>query len=208
MNQSDFIFSTTHTLQGYDITSYIGVETAEVVLGTGPISEMFSKAADMMGVRSKGFETKLDNGRRDAFDVLKKKAQHLGANALIGLDIDIMAYEKNRTGMIVTATLVYVEKVSTPVEPVIPAVYYPEKQNPISNASENERPEFVAPNIPVAESSRFNTAELLQKVRTNQTGDGEKPKKQLDLSKKDISDFIGDKHHFSSESGSAKYLVL
>jgi len=104
----NLIESTTNTIDGHRIVSYLGVYTSEVVVGTGPVSEFFGRVADLFGVRSSSFESKLDKGRTQAFNVLQTKGEKIGANAMIGLDIDIMAYEKNRTGMIVTATMVKV----------------------------------------------------------------------------------------------------
>ncbi len=111
MSNEKLLISSTDLIQGYEVVNYIGVETSEVVVGTGPISEMFSKMADVMGVRSSSFETKLDKGRRAAFDILEKKALKQGANGLIGLDIDLLSYDKNRSGIVVTATLVQVVRV-------------------------------------------------------------------------------------------------
>lgn len=105
----EILETSTDCFEGFRITKYLGVTTTEVVIGTGPISEFFGKISDFFGIRSNAFENKLDSGRSDAFKVLREKAVDVGANAIVGIDVDIIAYEKNRTGMMVTGTFVQIE---------------------------------------------------------------------------------------------------
>jgi len=139
MNDKEIIFSTTHFLQGYKVLKYISVETAEVVSGTGPISEFFGRVSDLFGIRSLAFESKLEKARKASFSILKDKADKVGANAILALDIDLTSYEKNRTGMMVTGTLVLVEKEEPEVIPVnVPS--------PVEEIPEREQVEMVEPN--------------------------------------------------------------
>ncbi len=109
MESEEFIFSTTHQLQGYRVSKYISVETAEVVMGSGALTEMMGAIADTFGVRSRQHESKLDKARTEAFDHIKEKAMLKGANAAIGLGIEITTFDKtNQMGVIVTATAVSV----------------------------------------------------------------------------------------------------
>ena len=110
IEKNKFIVSTTSSLDGYRINEYLGVETAEIVLTAGAKTEMFGAIAKIIGVRSTHMETKLDKARNEAFQVLREKAERLGANALIGLSLVLTAFEKNSMGIIVTATLVSVTR--------------------------------------------------------------------------------------------------
>lgn len=98
------------SVDGYIIEEYLGVTTTEIVIGTGPFSELFSKISDFFGRRSNSFESKLEKGRKDAMETIAKKAASVNANGIIGMDVDIAAYEKNRTAMMVTGTLVKLKK--------------------------------------------------------------------------------------------------
>lgn len=105
-NPPKIMTTTTMNLEGYKIVEYITIETAEYVTGTGVVSTFVSDFLDFFGVRSRTFESKLDVGRKKAFNILFCKAHHLKATAIIGVDIDLVQFEKNRTGIMITGTMV------------------------------------------------------------------------------------------------------
>jgi uncharacterized protein YbjQ (UPF0145 family) len=67
--------------------------------------------SDFLGIRSKGFEGKLQEAKRVAFDLLKMRAAEKDANAVVGVDLDYTEFSGNRIGLIVNGTLVRAEPI-------------------------------------------------------------------------------------------------
>jgi uncharacterized protein YbjQ (UPF0145 family) len=72
----------------------------------GLFVELTGEIADFFGQRSKGFEGKLQNAKRVAFQALKTLAVQQDANAVVGIDMDYTEFSGNRIGLIVNGTLV------------------------------------------------------------------------------------------------------
>jgi uncharacterized protein YbjQ (UPF0145 family) len=100
------IVTTTPTLEGHRIVTYLGIESVEIVIGTGLFVELTGEIADFFGQRSKGFEGKLQNAKRVAFQAMKTLAVQQDANAVVGIDMDYTEFSGNRIGLIVNGTLV------------------------------------------------------------------------------------------------------
>ena len=92
---SGMIVSTTNTLEGHDILDYKGVVTGEAILGTNIFRDFFASIRDIVGGRSGSYEKVLRDARETALRELQDEARSLGANAVIGVDID---YETISTG--------------------------------------------------------------------------------------------------------------
>lgn len=82
------IVSTTPTLQGRDIVDYKGVVTGEAILGTNIFRDFFASIRDIIGGRSGAYERVLDDARQTALGEMQQRARELGANAVVGVDID------------------------------------------------------------------------------------------------------------------------
>ena len=65
------VLTTTPSLEGWTVTEYLGIESVEFVIGTGPVSELVSDFQDFFGARSSPFEKKLQQAKQTAFDSLK-----------------------------------------------------------------------------------------------------------------------------------------
>lgn len=104
------ILTTTHSVEGHRIESYLGIESVEFVIGTGFLSELTGGIADLFGRRSRLFEGKLHDAKREAFEALKYVAMRRGANAVVGIDMDYTEFSGNRVALILNGTLVYVER--------------------------------------------------------------------------------------------------
>lgn len=104
------ILTTTNRVEGFSIKSYIGIESVEVVMGTGMFSEFESDLADFTGTRSSSFEKKLRQSKNAAVMRLKHKAYEMGGNAVVGIDIDYTEFTGNRIGVIVNGTIVSIVK--------------------------------------------------------------------------------------------------
>lgn len=108
---ADIKVTTTATLDGHRIKRYIEVESAEVVLGSGPFSEFAGDVSDFFGSRSTAFEKKLAQARKTAMNKLRYVAFELGGNAIVGIDLDFTEFSNNRVGIIANGTVVEVEQV-------------------------------------------------------------------------------------------------
>jgi uncharacterized protein YbjQ (UPF0145 family) len=100
------IVTTTPNLEGHQITAYLGIESVEIVIGTGLFVELTGDISDFLGQRSKGFEGKLQSAKQLAFRVLKTLAARQDANAVVGIDLDYTEFSVNRIGLILNGTLV------------------------------------------------------------------------------------------------------
>ena len=94
------IFSTTPTIEGSPIQQYLGVVTGEAIMGANIVRDFLASITDIVGGRSGAYETKLKEARDVAFNEMSAQASRLGANAIVGIDID---YEVIREGMLMVA---------------------------------------------------------------------------------------------------------
>jgi len=103
------IVTTTPAIEGKRIREYKGIVAGEAIMGANIVRDIFASITDIVGGRSGAYEEKLIEARNISIEEMKRHAQELGANAVIGVDID---YEVVREGMLmVTAcgTAVVVE---------------------------------------------------------------------------------------------------
>ncbi|MEM9214287.1 MAG: YbjQ family protein [Cyanobacteria bacterium P01_F01_bin.150] len=100
------ILSTTDTLQGITVKEYVGVVTAEVVYGSNALRDFFAGIRDIIGGRTGAYERVFEKGQKDAMDELSKRAQRLGADAVIGIEIDTGTINLDESGvlLLITAT--------------------------------------------------------------------------------------------------------
>ena len=82
------ILSTTPTIEGKSIRAYHGVVTGEAILGANIFRDFFAGIRDIVGGRSAAYEKELTKAREIAFEEMEDKARGLGANAVVGIDID------------------------------------------------------------------------------------------------------------------------
>lgn len=94
------IITTTNTLDGKKIVEYYGVVTGEAIMGANVVRDIFASITDIVGGRSGVYEEKLKEAREICFEEMERDARRLGANAIVGVDID---YEVIRDGMLMVA---------------------------------------------------------------------------------------------------------
>ena len=82
------ILSTTPTIEGKSIRSYQGVVTGEAILGANIFRDLFAGIRDIVGGRSAAYEKELKRAREIAFQEMSTAARDVGANAIVGIDID------------------------------------------------------------------------------------------------------------------------
>jgi uncharacterized protein YbjQ (UPF0145 family) len=82
------ILSTTNSIDGHEVAQYHGVVTGEAILGANIFKDFFASIRDIVGGRSAAYERELGKARQIAFDEMSQQAAELGANAILGIDID------------------------------------------------------------------------------------------------------------------------
>lgn len=82
------IMTTTNTVEGRPIRAYHGIVIGEAIMGANIVRDMFARVTDIVGGRSGQYETKLRDARETAMAEMKEEAAALGANAVVGIDID------------------------------------------------------------------------------------------------------------------------
>jgi uncharacterized protein YbjQ (UPF0145 family) len=96
------ILSTTTVLEGHAVSSYLGVVTGEAIIGANIFRDLFAAVRDVVGGRSATYERALDEARKVAMAEMTQRAQELGANAVIGIDLDYEVLGQNN-GMLMVA---------------------------------------------------------------------------------------------------------
>lgn len=92
------IVTTTAKLDGHPIQAYLGVVSGEAILGANVFRDLSASWRDLVGGRTKSYEETLIKGRDSALAEAIQKAEALGANALIGVDIDYEAIDRGEGG--------------------------------------------------------------------------------------------------------------
>ncbi len=98
------IITTTNDIEGKKIIKYLGVITGEAILGANIFRDMFAAVRDIVGGRSASYERELGKAREIALDELEDWAEELGANAVIGVDLDYESFGQTNGMMMVSAT--------------------------------------------------------------------------------------------------------
>ncbi|ARO87336.1 hypothetical protein EBAPG3_005875 [Nitrosospira lacus] len=103
--------TTTPNIEGKRVTRYCGVIAGEAILGANLFKDLFAGIRDLVGGRSATYEKELQRAREIALEELRQRAQDLGANAVIGIDIDyeIMGKENGMLMVSASGTAVIVE---------------------------------------------------------------------------------------------------
>lgn len=82
------IITTTTSIEGRKIEEYLGVCSGEAVVGANIVRDLFASVRDVVGGRSGSYEKVLANARQMALEHVEEQAAELGADALVGVDLD------------------------------------------------------------------------------------------------------------------------
>ena len=82
------LHTTTNSIDGREIVQYHGVVTGEAILGANIFKDFFASIRDIVGGRSAAYEQELGKARQIAFAEMSQQAADLGADAIVGIDID------------------------------------------------------------------------------------------------------------------------
>ncbi|MGQ0484629.1 MAG: heavy metal-binding domain-containing protein [Hyphomicrobiales bacterium] len=97
------LVTTTHSVEGKRVVEYKGLVAGEAILGANLFRDLFASIRDIVGGRAGSYEKVLNDARQMAIAELTDKAAALGANAVIGVDIDYEAIGSNGSMLMVTA---------------------------------------------------------------------------------------------------------
>lgn len=82
------LLSTTPTIEGHPVREYKGVVTGETIIGANAIKDFLAGLTDFFGGRSSSYEKVLIQAKDTAMKEMMQRAEQMGANAIIGIDID------------------------------------------------------------------------------------------------------------------------
>lgn len=82
------ILTTTPTIEGKSIQHYHGIVIGEAIMGANLFKDLFASIRDIVGGRSGSYEDELTKARQIAFRELEQEARAMGANAVVGIDLD------------------------------------------------------------------------------------------------------------------------
>ena len=82
------LVTTTHGIEGRSVTEYLGVVTAQGVLGVNAFKDVSAGVRNIFGGRAKSYENELASGVSDVLAEIEQQAAKLGADAVVGVDID------------------------------------------------------------------------------------------------------------------------
>jgi len=82
------IVTTTPSVEGREIAEYLGIVSGETIMGANFVRDIAASIADFIGGRAGAYESKLREGRDDCLREMMDEARRLGADAVVGVDID------------------------------------------------------------------------------------------------------------------------
>jgi uncharacterized protein YbjQ (UPF0145 family) len=98
------IVTTTNSVDGHKVAQYYGVVTGEAILGANIFKDLFAGIRDIVGGRSAAWEGEIRKAREIALSEMQDAARALGADAIIGVDLDYETLGSGGSMMMVTAT--------------------------------------------------------------------------------------------------------
>ena len=98
------IVTTTPNIEGKKITAYRGIVTGEAIMGANIFKDLFAGIRDIVGGRSASYERELRRAREMAMEEIKTAAAEMGANAVVGIDIDYETVGSNGSMLMVTVS--------------------------------------------------------------------------------------------------------
>ena len=98
------LVTTTSTLEGRRIARYYGIVSGETIIGANVFRDFMASIRDFVGGRSGSYEEVLREARETALREMEEQARQMGANAVIGVDLDYETVGGNGSMLMVTAT--------------------------------------------------------------------------------------------------------
>lgn len=82
------IVTTTPAVEGKKVAEYLGIVTGEAIMGANVFKDLFAGIRDIVGGRAGAYEEELKKAREIALNEMAEEAKKLGANAILGVDLD------------------------------------------------------------------------------------------------------------------------
>ena len=98
------LISTTPTIEGRPIQAYKGVVTGETIIGANLFKDFMAGIRDIIGGRSGSYERVLREAKDTALAEMQQRAQEMGANAIVGVDIDYETIGQNGSMLMVAVS--------------------------------------------------------------------------------------------------------
>jgi uncharacterized protein YbjQ (UPF0145 family) len=98
------LLTTTNTIENKNIVKYAGLVTGEAIIGANLFRDIFAGIRDIVGGRSGSYEEVLREAKDNAVSEMEENAMRLGANAVIGIDLDYETVGQNGSMLMVTAS--------------------------------------------------------------------------------------------------------
>ncbi len=98
------IVTTTAVVEGRPVRDYLGIVTGEVIVGANLFRDLFASITDIVGGRSGKYEEVLARARLEAIEEMTEQARQLGANAVIGVDLDYEVLGQNGSMLMVSVS--------------------------------------------------------------------------------------------------------
>ena len=102
--ESFMIITTTPSIEGKQIRAYLGVVTGEAIMGANLFKDLFAGIRDLVGGRSATYERELRRARQVALKELEERATALGADSVVGVDIDYEVLGQNNGMLMVSVS--------------------------------------------------------------------------------------------------------
>ena len=96
--------TTTPTIEGHPIREYRGLVTGETIIGANIVKDIFASMRDIVGGRSGSYESVLREAKDTAVREMQERAMMLGANAIVGVDLDYETVGQSGSMLMVTAS--------------------------------------------------------------------------------------------------------
>lgn len=106
------LLTTTNTIEGRQITQYYGIVSGETIIGANMFKDFFAGIRDIVGGRAGSYESVLREAKEIAMKEMSEQAKSMGANAVIGIDLDYETVGANGSMLMVTAAGTAVDRKS------------------------------------------------------------------------------------------------
>jgi uncharacterized protein YbjQ (UPF0145 family) len=103
-NHEIMLITTTHQVEGATISQYFGVVTGETIIGANIVRDFFAGIRDIVGGRSNSYEQVLREAKDTALREMQMMAASMGANAVVGVDLDYETIGSGGSMLMVTAS--------------------------------------------------------------------------------------------------------
>jgi len=107
------ILTTTPNIEGKKIVRYLGIVTGEIIEGANVLRDIAASITDFIGGRAKAYEEVFIRAKEEALSEMVERAERIGANAIVGIDLDYEVLGQSGSILLVSAsgTAVFVEDI-------------------------------------------------------------------------------------------------